>query len=71
VFVLMKSDPSATPAYRGITCLIAQKEPGLAPNVGPYTGFQISPKIKKPGYRGIETSEEVFDGYRCPPTRIP
>jgi alkylation response protein AidB-like acyl-CoA dehydrogenase len=66
MFVLMKSDPAATPPYRGITCFIVQKEPGLATNVGPYAGVTISPKIRKLGYRGIETSEVVFDGYRCP-----
>jgi alkylation response protein AidB-like acyl-CoA dehydrogenase len=39
-------------------------------NEGRFSGLTISPKIKKMGYRGIETSEVVFDGYRCSPDRI-
>jgi alkylation response protein AidB-like acyl-CoA dehydrogenase len=64
IFVLVKTDPAADPPYRGITCFIAEKEPGVAVNTGVYAGLTISPKIPKMGYRGIETSEVVFDGYR-------
>ncbi|MEA2406733.1 MAG: hypothetical protein QOE69_852 [Thermoleophilaceae bacterium] len=70
IFVLMKSDPAADPPHRGITCFIAEKEPGVAEPGGQFAGVTISPKIAKMGYRGIETSEVVFDGYRCPANRI-
>ena len=30
----------------------------------------IPPKIKKMGYKGVESTELVYDGYRCPPDRI-
>jgi alkylation response protein AidB-like acyl-CoA dehydrogenase len=63
IFVLVKTDQAADPPYRGITCFLAEKEPGAAVNTGEYTGLTISPKIPKMGYRGIETSEVVFDGY--------
>src|SRR5438270_13256704 len=39
VFVLVRTDPSAEPKHRGLTCFIAEKEPGAAENTGPYDGF--------------------------------
>ncbi|MFN2616185.1 MAG: acyl-CoA dehydrogenase family protein [Thermoleophilaceae bacterium] len=66
VFVLMKNDPKADPPYTGMTCFITEKEPGAAEN----PGLTIPPKIKKMGYKGVESTELVYDGYRCPPERI-
>ena len=31
-----------------------------------YAGFTVPPKLKKMGYKGVESTELVFDGYRCP-----
>jgi alkylation response protein AidB-like acyl-CoA dehydrogenase len=70
VFVLMKSDPKADPPYKGMTCFITEKEPGVEENTGDYAGLTIPPKIKKMGYKGVESTELVYDGYRCPPDRI-
>jgi alkylation response protein AidB-like acyl-CoA dehydrogenase len=70
VFVLMKNDPKADPPYKGMTCFITQKEPGVSENTGDYAGLVIPPKIKKMGYKGVESTELVYDGYRCPPNRI-
>src|SRR5215204_483240 len=66
VFVLMKDDPKADPPYTGMTCFITEKEPGAAEN----DGLTIPPKIKKMGYKGVESTELVYDGYKCPPERI-
>ncbi len=33
-------------------------------------GLDVPPKIKKMGYKGVESTELVYDGYRCPPERI-
>jgi alkylation response protein AidB-like acyl-CoA dehydrogenase len=66
VFVLMKTDPKADPPHRGMTCFITEKEPGAERN----EGLVIPPKIKKMGYKGVESTELVYDGYRCPPERI-
>jgi alkylation response protein AidB-like acyl-CoA dehydrogenase len=66
VFVLVRTDPDAEPRHRGMTCFIAEKEPGVAQGTGPYAGFNVPPKIKKLGYKGVESTELVFDGYRCP-----
>jgi alkylation response protein AidB-like acyl-CoA dehydrogenase len=66
VFVLMKNDPKADPPYTGMTCFITEKEPGASEN----PGLTIPPKIKKMGYKGVESTELVYNGYRCPPERI-
>jgi alkylation response protein AidB-like acyl-CoA dehydrogenase len=70
VFVLVKTDPSAEPRYKGMTCFIAEKEPGASENTGDYKGLNVPPQIKKMGYKGVESTELVFDGYRCPAENI-
>jgi alkylation response protein AidB-like acyl-CoA dehydrogenase len=62
----MKTDPKADPPHRGMTCFITEKEPGAAQ----VDGLTIPPQIKKMGYKGVESTELVYDGYRCPPERI-
>ena len=66
VFVLMKTDPNADPPHRGMTCFITEKEPGAHEN----EGLTVPPQIKKMGYKGVESTELVYDGFRCPPERI-
>ncbi|HYH59463.1 MAG TPA: acyl-CoA dehydrogenase family protein, partial [Thermoleophilaceae bacterium] len=70
VFVLVKTDPKADPPYKGMTCFITEKEPGASENTGDYAGLTIPPKIKKMGYKGVESTELVYDGYRCPAENI-
>src|SRR6266436_3617493 len=70
VFVLVKTDPDADPRHKGFTCFIAEKEPGVGENTGSYAGLTVPPKIKKLGYKGVESTELVFDGYRCPAENI-
>jgi alkylation response protein AidB-like acyl-CoA dehydrogenase len=60
VFVLVRTDREASPPHRGLTCFIAEKAPGAAEN----PGLTVPPKIKKLGYKGVESTELVFDGYR-------
>jgi alkylation response protein AidB-like acyl-CoA dehydrogenase len=60
VFVLVRTDRDATPPHRGLTCFVAEKEPGAAEN----PGLTVPPKIKKLGYKGVESTELVFDGYK-------
>src|SRR6202034_1153215 len=66
VFTLVKTDPNADPRYKGMTCFICEKEPGVAENTGALKGFNVPPQIKKMGYKGVESTELVFDGYRTP-----
>ena len=70
VFTLVKTDPEADPPYKGMTCFICEKEPGVSENTGPHTGLNVPPKIKKLGYKGVESTELVFDGYRTPADSI-
>jgi alkylation response protein AidB-like acyl-CoA dehydrogenase len=60
VFVLVKTDPKADPPYKGMTCFICEKEPGA----DEVPGLMIPPKIKKMGYKGVESTELVFDGFK-------
>jgi alkylation response protein AidB-like acyl-CoA dehydrogenase len=70
VFLLAKSDPDASPPYKGMTCFITEKEPGAEKNTGKFEGLEIPPKIKKMGYKGVESTELVYSDYRCPSDRI-
>ncbi|MEK6328564.1 MAG: acyl-CoA dehydrogenase family protein [Actinomycetota bacterium] len=66
VFVLVKTDPKADPPYRGMTCFICEKEPGAEQ----VPGLTIPPKIKKMGYKGVESTELVFDGFKVADDRV-
>jgi len=55
VFLLLaKTDMNTDPPHKGITGFIAEKGPG----------FTAGKDFKKLGYRGVDTSELIFDDYR-------
>lgn len=54
--LLVKTDPAAQPRHQGMSLFIAEKGPG----------FIVNRKLKKLGYRGIDTCELSFDNYRVP-----
>jgi len=64
-FVLMKTDPTAEPPYKGMTCFIAEKEPGAGENTGDWQGFNVPPKIRKMGYkvaaRGVGIAQRALE----------
>ena len=66
VFVLVKTDREADPPYRGMTCFVCEKEPGATES----PGLVVPPKIRKMGYKGVESTELVFDDFRCPPEMV-
>jgi alkylation response protein AidB-like acyl-CoA dehydrogenase len=66
VFLLAKTDPDASPPYKGMTCFITEKEPGASE----VPGLTIPPKIKKMGYKGVESTELVYEDYRCPAENV-
>ena len=70
VFVLVKTDPNAAKPYLGMTCFIAEKEGGVQENTGAYAGLKVPDQLRKMGYKGVESTELVFDGYRCPAENI-
>ncbi len=53
--VLVKTDPKAEPAHKGMSLLLTEKSAG-------YEGR----KLEKLGYKGIDTGELQFDGVRVP-----
>jgi len=59
--VLAKTDLDADPPHRGMTALLVEKEPEQAQ----LPGLTIAP-LGKLGYKGIETVELSFNGYRVP-----
>jgi len=56
VALLCKPDPDATPKHTGISILLAEPGPG----------FAVSRDLPKLGYKGVESCELSFDGYRTP-----
>ena len=52
--LLVKTDPGASPAHKGMSCFVAEKGPG----------FTVSRKLEKLGYKGIDSAELVFQDYR-------
>ncbi len=62
VMLMCKTDPDADPPRRGIGMLIVEKEPG----VNKMPGLEVSPNIDKLGYKGVETTELIFDDYPVP-----
>ena len=54
--LLVKTDPAAQPRHKGMSLLIAEKGPG----------YNVDAKLKKMGYRAIDTCQLSFDDYRVP-----
>jgi len=58
--LLVKTDPKAEPRSRGMSLFLAEKGPG----------FHVGKKLKKLGYRGVDTVEMSFEDYRVPADRL-
>jgi len=61
VAFLMKTEEGADSPYKNLTTFLVEKEPGLG-EVRP--GFSIPGRIEKMGYKGIDSTDAVFDGFR-------
>jgi alkylation response protein AidB-like acyl-CoA dehydrogenase len=55
--VLVKTDPKAEPAHRGMSLLLVEKGT---------PGFRITKQLEKLGYKGIDSGEMVFEDARVP-----
>ncbi len=51
---LVKTDPDAEPRHKGMSLLLLEKAPG----------FSVSKKLKKLGYKAIDSAELIFDDFR-------
>jgi alkylation response protein AidB-like acyl-CoA dehydrogenase len=54
--MLVKTNPDANPRHSGMSLVIAPKQ----------KGFTVGRKLKKLGYKAIDTAELVFEDYRIP-----
>jgi alkylation response protein AidB-like acyl-CoA dehydrogenase len=54
--VLVKTDPEAQPRHKGMTMFLCEKGPG----------FKAAKKIRKLGYKSIDSAELVFEDFRVP-----
>jgi alkylation response protein AidB-like acyl-CoA dehydrogenase len=67
VMTLVKTDPEADPPHKGMSMLIVEKEGG---NPRPAPGLDVGKNIEKLGYKGVETTEMVFNDYRIPVNQL-
>jgi len=58
--LLVKTDTDAEPRHSGMSLFLAEKG----------DGFTVSKKLKKIGYKGIDSAELVFDNYVVPADRL-
>jgi alkylation response protein AidB-like acyl-CoA dehydrogenase len=54
--MLVKTNPAAQPAHKGMSLFIAPKMPG----------FTVGRRLPKLGYKAIDTAELIFEDYRVP-----
>ena len=67
IMLLAKTDPGADPPHTGMTGFIIEKEPEVAD----LPGLEIPmPGLKKLGYKGVESTELIFDGFRTPAASV-
>ncbi len=59
--VLVKTDPDATPAHRGMSVLLVDADT---------PGYTVTKDIPKLGYKGTESCEVVLDGARVPAANL-
>ncbi|EME20923.1 acyl-CoA dehydrogenase family protein [Rhodococcus triatomae] len=62
VAALVKTDEGADRAHKNLTTFLIEKPAGFGEVV---PGITIPGKIDKMGYKGIDTTELIFDGYRA------
>ncbi len=61
IALLVKTDEGAEKPHQNLTTFLVEKPEGFG-EVAP--GLTIPGKIDKMGYKGVDTTEAVFDGYR-------
>jgi alkylation response protein AidB-like acyl-CoA dehydrogenase len=62
VAALVRTDEGAEKAHQNLTTFLVEKPAGFGEVV---PGLTIPGKIDKMGYKGVDTTELVFDGYRA------
>jgi alkylation response protein AidB-like acyl-CoA dehydrogenase len=67
VAVLVKTDEGADSVYKNMTTFLVEKEEGFGETA---QGVTIPGKIDKMGYKGVDTTEMVFEGHRISSDQI-
>ncbi len=67
VAVLTKTDTGAESVYKNMTTFLVDKEAGFGETA---PGVTVPGKIEKMGYKGVDTTELLFDGYRTTSDQI-
>ena len=67
VAVLVKTDEGADSVYKNMTTFLVEKEPGFGETA---QGVTIPGKIDKMGYKGVDTTEAIFEGHRISADQI-
>ncbi|MBA9005457.1 acyl-CoA dehydrogenase family protein [Thermomonospora cellulosilytica] len=67
VALLCRTDEGADAPHRNMTTFLIEKEPGFG-EVAP--GLTVPGKISKMGYKGVDTTELLLDGYRIGADRV-
>ncbi|GAB95996.1 alkylation response protein AidB-like acyl-CoA dehydrogenase [Kineosphaera limosa] len=67
VAVLVKTDTGADSVYRNMTTFLIDKEPGFGQTA---QGVTVPGKIEKMGYKGVDTTELVFEGHQTSTAQI-
>jgi alkylation response protein AidB-like acyl-CoA dehydrogenase len=67
VAVLVKTDEGNESVYKNMTTFLVEKEPGCGETA---QGVTVPGKIDKMGYKGIDTTEMVFEGHKISAEQI-
>ncbi|MGZ4445156.1 MAG: acyl-CoA dehydrogenase family protein [Nocardioides sp.] len=67
VAVLTKTDEGSDSVYKNMTTFLVEKEPGFGETA---QGLTIPGKIDKMGYKGVDTTEAVFEGHKISADQI-
>jgi alkylation response protein AidB-like acyl-CoA dehydrogenase len=65
--VLVRTDEGAESVYKNMTVLLVEKEPGFGEVA---KGLIVPGKIEKMGYKGVDTTEMVFDDFRIAQSQV-
>lgn len=61
VAVLVRTDEGSDSPYRNMTTFLIDKDPGFGETA---QGVSVPGRIEKMGYKGVDTTELIFDGHR-------
>ncbi|WP_300404334.1 acyl-CoA dehydrogenase family protein [Nocardioides sp.] len=67
IAVLVKTDEGAESVYKNMTTFLVEKESGFGETA---PGLTIPGKIDKMGYKGVDTTEAIFEGHQIAAEQI-